>query len=345
MRTATFKTDYIRDQRLFDSPQQRASLVIGALLVLGMPAVLSNYLLLVFNLTLIAAIAAIGLNLLTGSTGLVSLGHAAFVAIGAYTTSLLMTHTGAPFLVAMLAGGLVAALVGVVVGLPALRIKGLYLALMTMGFAFVVQFAIRNSDVAGGTIGLPVPRASVFGFLINSEVRFFYLVLPILVLTAMASKNILRRRSGRAFSAVRDRDIAAEIIGISLVRYKLLSFAVSSAFAGLAGGLYAAKVGYISAEHFSLLLSVQYIAMIIVGGLGTVIGAILGALFMTIIPELLIVIGDRLDVTSSGFDDLRFATFGLLIVLVLIFEPEGLAGWWRDVKAYFRAWPFRYVNG
>jgi branched-chain amino acid transport system permease protein len=345
VRIADYKVSYVEDQALFDSGFKRFWLGVLFLVILVVPVLASPFQMHMINQAVVAIIAALGLNLLIGNTGLVSLGHAAFLAIGAYSTTLLVTHFSVPFFIAAILGAVVAAVFGAVVALPALRLKGLYLALVTMGFAFVLDFAIRRSDFLGRDNGLPVPRPSLGPLEMSSSTRWYFVLVVVATLCAFGVKNLLRRRTGRAFAAIRDRDIAASITGVSLTQYKVLSFTLSSAMAGLAGGFYAGVVGFINPAHFSLLLSVQYIAMIIVGGLGSVLGSIVGALFMVLMPEVIRwLLQGRVEFLAQGFDDLRIALFGLIIVVMLVWEPDGFAGRWRDIKAYFTAWPYRYLQ-
>lgn len=344
MRTAHYKVSYIKDNALFDGAFTRfwlGGLVLGILLL---PIIVPEFQLYVVNQALVTAVAVIGLNLLIGNTGLISLGHAAFMAIGAYSTALLTTEVGFPFVLAVLGGAAIAAGFGVVVALPALRLKGLYLALVTMGFAFVVDFTIRRTDLLGRDNGLAIPTPRIGGLWIDSTQRWYFLLIVILLFCALGVKNLTRRGTGRAFAAIRDRDIAASITGVSITHTKMLSFGLSSAIAGLAGGLYAGLIGFINPAHFSLLLSVEFIAMIIVGGLGTVLGSILGALFLTFLPEIIrSLLEGRFAFLDTKFDDFRMALFGLVIVIVLVWEPDGFVGRWRDTKTYFRSWPYRRI--
>ncbi len=344
MRTAHYKVSYLKDAALFDGAFTRfwlGVLIVGVVLV---PMMVPEFQLHILNQALVAAVAVIGLNLLIGNTGLISLGHAAFMSIGAYSTVLLTTELGAPYLVAVSGGAAMASAFGIVVSLPALRLKGLYLALVTMGFAFVVDFAIRRSDLLGRDNGLAMPMPSIAMTPLDSTRRWYFVLVVVVAVVAIGVKNLMRRGTGRALAAIRDRDIAASISGVSLTHYKMLSFALSSALAGLAGGLYAGLIGFINPAHFSLLLSVEFIAMIIIGGLGTVLGSILGALFLTFLPEIIrSLLEGRSAFLDEGFDDFRTALFGLIIVAVLVWEPDGFVGRWRDTKSYFRAWPYRRV--
>lgn len=344
MRTAYYKVSYLKDSAIHDSLLSRTALVLLGLAILAIPLVVSPFQIYLLNQALIAAIAAIGLNLLIGNTGLVSLGHAAFIAIGAYTTALTMTHWSFPFLLALLSGACAAAFFGTIAALPALRLKGLYLALVTMGFAFVVDFVIRRSDLLGRDNGVAVPPPSIGPLQITTSTQWYFILIVFLTLIALGVKNLIRRGTGRAFAAIRDRDIAASIMGVNLTHYKILAFALSSAIAGLAGGLYAGLIGFINPAHFSLLLSVEFIAMIIIGGLGSVLGSILGALFLTFLPELIRrSMEGQFAFIDDNFEDFRAALVGLIIVLVLVREPDGFVGRWRDTKNYFRAWPYRQI--
>jgi len=318
-------------------------LALVALPVWGGP-----YLIYMANISGIAIIAAIGLNILTGFTGQISLGHAAFVAIGAYTVAILASKWSLPFWLAIPAGGGVAALFGIILGFPCLRLKGLYLAMATMSFGVVVEYAVTHwESLTMGVRGISVPKPGILGFSFSNEARLFYLILFFVVLLTLAAKNMMRTRVGRAFVAIRDKDVAAEVIGVNLTKYKVMSFAISAFYAGVAGGLYSYSTGYLHPENFTLLLSIEYIAMIIVGGLGSILGAIFGAIFLTVTPDIIKVVmeflGRHLVFLQGRYDEeWNIAAFGLLIMLFLILEPTGLNGIWGRIKNSFKNWPFTY---
>ncbi|MFH1033712.1 MAG: branched-chain amino acid ABC transporter permease [Pseudomonadota bacterium] len=299
-----------------------------------------------FNLIFIYIIGAHGLNLLTGYTGQISLGHGAFMGVGAYTAGIL-ANMGWPFYLALPAAGLMAAAVGMIFGLPSLRLRGLYLAIATLAAQFILDYAMRNwSALTGGSAGLTVPYAKIFSQEFNSDNSFYFLALFFAVLATLYLKNITRTRTGRAFVAVRDRYLAAEVIGVNLFKYRILSFGISSFMVGIAGGLWAYYITIISDEHFTLWLSVQFLAMVIVGGLGHVLGGIFGAIFFVVLPELLRLPAEALtDVYPNIFGifaSLREMVFGLIVILFLIFEPDGLAARWHTMRAYWKLWPFSY---
>ncbi len=299
-----------------------------------------------FNLIFIYIIGANGLNLLTGFTGQISLGHGAFMGVGAYTAGIL-AKMGLPFYLALPAAGIMAAAVGMIFGLPSLRLRGLYLAIATMAAQFILDYAMRNwSALTGGSAGLTVPSASLLGFQFDSDISFYYLALFFAVLATLYLKNITRTRTGRAFVAVRDRYLAAEVIGVNLFKYRIMSFGISSFMVGIAGGLWAYYITIISDEHFTMWLSVQYLAMVIVGGLGHVLGGIFGATFFVVLPELLRIPAEALTNVYPNifgiFASLREMVFGLIVILFLIFEPDGLAARWHTMRAYWKLWPFSY---
>jgi branched-chain amino acid transport system permease protein len=273
----------------------------------------------------IAAIGAIGLNLLIGYTGQISLGHGAFLAIGAYTAGLLTGKAGLPFLLSLPLSGMAAAALGMIVGIPSLRLKGLYLALGTLAFGFIVEYILFHWDLTQGNKGMSVPRASLAGLVISTQTQYYYLIMTCAVLATLISKNLVRTKIGRNLIAIRDRDIAAEALGINLAKYKLMA---------------------IVPGNFDLSLSLAYIAMIILGGLGTILGSILGAILITGIPHAITFVTDLLRETlpalSKVIVDLKMGIFGLIIVLTLLFEPSGLFGIYRRVKLYWKTWPYKY---
>jgi len=328
------KRSYVEDIRLFRDTPQRIWFALLLLILLGFPlvAVAANSTYLIFRVCLagVYVIAAIGLNLLVGYTGQISLGHAGFVAIGAYTTALVQLKLGVTFWLALPAGGLAAAAVGFLVGLPALRMSGPYLAIATVGFGVAVQqVLVKWETLSGGSLGIHPPRPSLWGWTLGSELRLYYVIVPLAVLMTIGAVNLVRSRVGRAFVAIRDSDIAAEAMGVNLLLYKTLAFAVAAFYAGIAGGLLAALVGFISPESFNIIESVNYFTMIVVGGLGSVMGAVLGALLISVLQHVL-----------AGVKSLPQVVYGLILVLVVIFEPMGLRGRWLKAKLYWQAFPF-----
>ena len=345
MRIGSAKQSYAADAALFDSRTQQVWLGILVLVLLAFPFVAGEYWLYLACLVAINVASTTGLNILTGYTGLVSLGQAAFMGLGAYTVAILQTRYGSPFVLNLLAGGGVAMLAGMVVGLPSLRVKGLYLAIATIAAGVIAHFGFSHfTSLTGGSGGLTVPPAQFFGMDLDNSFRLYWVIVPVTALMLLGNANLVRTRIGRAFIAIRDRDISAEVLGIPLLRYKLLSFAISSFYAGVAGGLFAYFFRVVTPESFPLLMSIFFLAAVIVGGMGTVLGSVLGAVFMTLVPEVLktvmgwLPLGDQAALLLSP---VRTIVFGLMIVLFLIFEPHGLAEVWRRIRRLFHLWPFR----
>lgn len=345
MRIGTLKTNYAADEALLDTSLQKLLLLLGLAAAILFPLVASPYWLFLVCLCAINVASATGLNILTGYTGLVSLGQAAFMSVGAYTVAVLEIHVGTPFLINLLAGGLLTALVGIAVGIPSLKVKGLYLAIATIAASVVLHFIFSHWPLTGDVRGLSMPPARLFGLTMDQPFQLYWLIMAVTTLIVIGTANLFRTRIGRAFIAIRDRDISAEVLGIPLLRYKLMSFAISSFYAGLAGGLWAYFFRVVTPESFPLINSIFYLAAIIVGGMGTILGGILGAIFMTMVPELLKFAAGL--VTPFYPDALallapvRTIVFGALIVGFLIFEPQGLAEIWRRVRRFFHLWPFR----
>jgi branched-chain amino acid transport system permease protein len=347
-----FKTTYAADMALYPLPIAKGTVAALALLfAVIVPLVLSDYYLAILNLIFIAVVGALGLNILVGYTGQISIGHGAFMSVGAYTAANLAVRLGLPFWITLPAGGLMAALIGVVVGMPSLRIKGLYLAIATLAGQLIIEWTINHVPaISGGAqASIQVPRPDLFGLILNTQSRLYLFLLFFAVLAIVATLNLVRSRIGRAFIAVRDQDIAAEIIGINIYRYKLLSFAISSFYAGVCGVLYTYYFGIANYEQFQLIVSIDFLAMIIIGGLGSVLGSIFGAIFVTLLPIVLRLLLEN--VGSLIFSDAelanvisgtRLAVFGALIIFFLIVEPEGLNRLWRNIRNYFRVWPFSY---
>jgi branched-chain amino acid transport system permease protein len=340
-----FKETYAADEALFRTPASRAGLwvLLGAAVLF--PFLASDYLLYLANLVGIFAIAALGLNVLTGYTGQISLGHAGFVGVGAYATAIVATRLGLPFWLAIPAGGAAACLAGAVVGLPSLRIKGLYLAIATLAAQVIFEWVFTNwTGVTGGIRGLNVAPASLLGFDFDTDRRTYFLVMAAAALHAYGAANLFRTRVGRAFIAVRDRDISAELMGIDLFRTKLTAFMVSSYYAGIAGGLLVYFTKVVTPESFPLSLSIQFLAMIIVGGLGSIKGTLFGAVFVTLVPEGLRAVAQAASRLSpdamSWLAPMKEIVFGAMIVGFLVFEPHGLAEIWHRIRRVFWLWPF-----
>jgi branched-chain amino acid transport system permease protein len=296
-------------------------------------------------LTGIHVIAAMGLNIVTGYAGQISLGHAAFMGVGCYTVAAL-AKVDVPFYLALPLAGLVSALVGLIVGVPSLRIKGLYLAVATLAAQFILLFVFREWDsVTGGVRGVNIAPAEVGGWVMNTDREIYYLIVACALVMLLGARNLFRTHIGRSFIAIRDKDISAEVLGIDLFRGKLMAFALGSFYAGVAGGLMGYFYRAITPEHFTLALSVFYLAAIIVGGLGTVLGVILGAAFMTLVPEVLRGVVSFVTLWAPNamalLSPVREMVFGALIIAFLIFEPHGLVEIWRRIRRFFHLWPFK----
>lgn len=347
MRCGDFKETYIKDEEIFQSLFVRFWLGLFLVFLMVFPFIADAYMLYIANMIGFAIIAAVGLNLLTGFTGQISLGHAAFVGVGAYTSAILVTRLGFSFWLSIPFAGLVAALAGMIIGIPSLRVKGLYLCIATLAAQFIFEFIfIHWESMTNGITGINLPCPSIGGFEFVTEKSFYWITLFFVVLGVGYARNLVRSRMGRAFVAIRDRDLSAEIIGINLFRYKLSAFAISSFYAGVAGALWVTFLKVVTPDHFPFILSIHYLAMIIVGGLGSILGSIFGAIFMTLIPEILNYLSEIVKMSAPGYEEIfvpmKEVIFGVLIVLFLVFEPRGLAELWNRIKNFFRLWPFSY---
>ncbi|HRH85502.1 MAG TPA: branched-chain amino acid ABC transporter permease [Rubrivivax sp.] len=345
MRTAVFHETFAAEQRLWDSPTQRSWMLAFVLALFTLPLWGSDYMLAMACIVGIHVIATLGLNLTTGNAGLISLSHGAFLGVGCYTVAWLAKQ-GIPFYLTLPAAGLLTAALGLIVGLPSLRVKGIYLAVATLAAHFILTFVFREWEpVTGGVPGTSIPRAQLFGFEFIGDRRNFYLIFTVAFVAALGARNLGRTHFGRAFVAVRERDFSAEILGVNLLRTKLLAFAIGAFYAGVAGGLLGYFYGAITPEYFVLTLSVFYLAATIVGGLGTVLGSVLGALFMTFVPELLRLFAHASSQWFPGVAGLLLpmqqVVFGVLIIGFLVFEPHGLAAIWARVRRLFHLWPFK----
>lgn len=347
-----YKTTYQADMALYPLPIGKYAVAgIGAIFFVICPLLLDEYYLSIINIVAIAIVGALGLNILIGYTGQISIGHAAFMSVGAYTAANLATKLDWPFWLTIPAGGAMAALIGAIVGIPSLRIKGLYLAIATLAAQFIIEWVINHTPAISGGIqaSIEMPRPVFFGNTLETQAELYYFLMAIAVIAIVATLNLARSRIGRAFIAIRDQDIAAEIIGINVFRYKLLAFAISSFYAGVCGVMYTYYLGIANYEQFQLNISIDYLAMVIIGGLGSVLGSIFGAIFITLLP---IVIRLFMETFGTLFVDdavlaqviaqLRLIIFGGLIIFFLVVEPDGLNKLWQNIRNYFRVWPFSY---
>ncbi len=347
MESGIFFSDYRSDMALRRMPLQkvRTGLLLAGLVVF--PFLATPYWLNLANQIAIATIGAIGLNILVGYTGQISLGQGAFMAVGAYGSGLLTVRLDVPFYLSIPAAALITAVAGLVVGLPSLRLKGLYLAVATLAAQQIVEFVVTHWDgLTGGTEALVVPSPELFGARMNTDGRFYWILVIVALAVALFAANLFRSRVGRAWVAIRDQDIAASAIGVNVFGYKLLAFATSSFLVGLSGALLAHYRSIVTWERFTIEVSISYLAMIIIGGLGTISGSFFGATLIVLLPAMINTLGRSLqDVAPWAATVLPYVqqgVFGLVIILFLVLEPEGLAKLWRNVKDYFRVWPFAY---
>ncbi len=335
-----FKTDYDQDIRL---AKHSGHVFWYGLLMLGLvvaPWTISEYWLAQLTFVLIYSVVGLGLMLLAGFTGLFSLGHAAFLGVGAYTQAYL-TAKGWPFPVTMMIATMLSALVGVVVGLPALRVKGIYLGIATLSFGFIVEeiFA-RWEHVTGGNSGVTVKPPNLGGWELTGDVGFYFLCLVCAVASALFVVNLLRATTGRAFVAIRDSEISAQSMGVHLARYKTLAFSISAGLAGLGGALYAHKIKFLSPEQFNIIQSLDLLLMVVIGGLGSVHGAFLGALFLITMPQMIASLKDYLPAVVAQAPGLQAVVYGSVLIAFVLFEPLGLYGRWLKVRAYIQLFPF-----
>jgi branched-chain amino acid transport system permease protein len=345
-----YRETYEQELTVYETDFGRLWGIIGVMVLFAvMPFIVSQYNMYVLTTIGIVAIAAVGLNILIGYTGQISLGHGAFFGVGAYAAAIAATRFELPFLLAVPAAGVVTALVGMVFGLPSSRLKGLYLTIATLAGQFVIEYTLIHwESVTMGTMGITLPKASLMGWEIGGDRGFFYTIFIIFFMMLWFAVNLMRTKYGRAFIAIRDNDRAAEGMGIPIFPYKLLAFGISSFYAGIAGALWAYYTVSITTEPFNLGLSVEYIAMVIIGGMGNMAGAVFGAVFITFLNEGLRSMTDVLMnigiFSQAGLNmaPLKEFIFGLAIVLFILFEPRGLAEVWRIVRSNFRLWPFSY---
>ncbi len=346
------KRTYYEDVALFSSGVVIFWCIVLMAFLGLFPFLFKNYYVYVANYIAINIIVVVGLNLLVGYTGHISLGHAGFFAVGAYATIALMTLANFPFLAALVVAGLLAALLGFLLGLPSLRLEGPYLAIVTLGFGLTITQIIGKINLLGGRMGLHSPDLIIFGRHLNTDRELYYLVMIITVLLVVFARNVTKTKVGRAFIALREADIAAETMGVNLLLYKTMAFALSAFYAGVAGGLYAFVLRFVEPELFSLFMSIMFLTMAVVGGLGSVIGPIAGAILLSWLDlelrDILSIpyVGQWLRQLSesyfslTGVSNIQFIVFGTILILIMVFEPLGIYGIWIRTKKYWKTWPF-----
>lgn len=342
-----FSESYRNDMRLIRTRWQWAALILLAVGLLLYPQVAGGAWTRFATVTGITIVAVIGLQILVGLSGQVSVGQSAFMGVGGYFAAIAAAKLGVPFPLPILAGAVGATLFGMLFGLPAARIKGFYLALTTLAAQFIFEFSIVRLPAGwfGASAGIAMPTPVIFGTPINTPEGFYYMVLPFVVAACFAGVFILRSRLGRAFVAVRDNDLAAEVTGINVTYYKVVSFGIASFFAGTAGALLAYENRFVHFEQFTLFESIWFLGMLIVGGMGSILGAVLGAIALRLVQELLMIGGPVLVGYLPGARyDIAFplvnVVLGTTIILFLIYQPRGLAHIYRKAERFFRLWPF-----
>lgn len=343
--SGVFAQHYEQDMGILRTKSQWLMLVAFLIFLLACPLFFSDRVLTIMTIIGITVVSVHGLNILTGYCGQISIGHAGFMAVGAYTSGILTAKLGVPFWVALPCAALAAGIVGLIFGLPSLKIKGFYLIMATIAAQFIIVWVIiQLRSITGGPDGLSVPRPEIGSFVFRSKTSYFYLVMTIACLATFLAQNIVRTRVGRAFVAIRDNDLAAEVMGINLWGYKLLAFFIGCMYAGVAGSLLVHYFAFACLDQFPFMNSVWYLGMLIVGGMGSIPGAIFGAVSLKLLDELVTIVGPILSavVAAQAAASLALISRGVVIMLFLIFEPRGIAHRWDMIKGYYRLWPFSH---
>jgi len=346
-----FRTSYKQDNTIFETKTIRWVTIFTIIALCFAPLLVDAYFITLLIQISYLGIAALGLNILVGYTGQISLGHGAFFGFGAFASAWLNTSFNIPVFLCIPLAGFLTMGVGMMFGAPAARIKGLYLAIATLASQFIIEdFFARAEWFSGGAAGSMANPINLFGFSFDTDESFYYIALFALVFMFIWGCNLMRSRDGRAFVAVRDHYLSAEIMGVKLNKYRLLSFGISSFYAGIGGALYAHYLGYVSAEGFTIMMSIQFLAMIIIGGLGSIKGTLMGVIFMVFLPEVLesgvglmkMTDWGNIPMVIDGLAYIKEMAIGLVIIGFLIFEPEGLAHRWTQIKNYWKFYPFAY---
>ena len=346
-----FRISYAADMSMFQDKSSFYLTLLGVFLLILSPLIFDSYIISLLTYIGFYGIAVLGLNILVGFTGQISVGHAVFFGFGAFASAWLSNKFFVPVWLAIPLAATMTAFVGLIFGIPAARVKGLYLAIATLAAQFIMEdFFARAAWFTGGVDGASAKPFQLFNFYFDSDQRYFYVVLFWLIVSYVLATNLMRTRDGRAFLAVRDHYLSAEMMGINLMKYRILSFGISSFFAGLGGALYGHYLSFVSIEEFNIQLSIFFLAMIIIGGLGSIRGSLMGAAFMVLLPEVMDYLTRSLSDTSldqmlslsSAIPFIKEASIGLVIILFLIFEPNGLAYRWGQIRAWFKLYPFSY---
>jgi branched-chain amino acid transport system permease protein len=343
--SGVFQHNYAQDMAIFRTKTQWSLLFVFLVLLFTLPLFASDRVLTIVTMMGISVISVLGLNILTGYCGQISLGQAGFMAAGGYISAVLTAKLGLSFWIALPLSGLGAGIIGIIFGLPSLKIKGFYLIMATVAAHFIIIWVILQfAGITGGANGLSVPRPAIGDFVLRSKGSFFYLTMIITCLAVYCAKNIVRTKVGRAFIAIRDNDLAAEVMGVNLWVYKLTAFFLGCVFAGVSGSLLVHYYSFASTDHFPFMNSVWYLGMLIAGGMGSIAGSIFGVIALKLLDELVTYVGPFLSavIAPQAAASIGLIMRGLVIMLFLIFEPRGLAHRWELVKSYYRRWPFSH---
>ena len=346
-----FRTTYAVDTTIFPTTTSRNACIVGIVLVCFAPQLFNEYWLTVLIQIGIFSIAALGLNILVGFTGQISIGHAAFFLLGAFTSAYISNTLPIPVFFSIPIAGVVTAMVGLIFGLPAARLKGLYLVIATLAAQYILlDFFSRAEWFTGGASPAMANPFSLFGYVLRGDRQYFYVVLAYVVICYLLVTNLMRSRDGRALVAIRDHYLSAEIMGINLTKYRTLSFGLAAFFAGISGALYAHYQLVVSNEGFGIERSILFLAMVIIGGTGSIMGTLMGTAFVVLLPESMEWLSaglkgsaiDRALQLNNNLTFLREIAIGLIIIAFLIFEPDGLAHRWRQIKTYWKLYPFSH---
>jgi branched-chain amino acid transport system permease protein len=347
--SGVFNVSYVQDMMILRTRFQRVGLVVFLIFLFLIPLFARQYWVDILSTIATTVIALQGLNILSGYCGQISVGHSAFMAIGAYTSAILAARFGLPFWFCLPCAGLTAGVIGIIFGLPSLKVKGLYLALTTIAAQFIIIYLIKTpfAEVTGGAIALNVPPVNLGGFVFQTEKQLYPLVIAFTILMTFFARSLTRSHVGRAFVAIHNNDIAAEAMGINLYRYKLLAFFIGCFYAGISGSLWSVYVKVISPDDFTLMNSIWQLGMLIIGGMGATLGPFLGAIFITGLNEMVLVGGPMItsvipQIGAQISAALVEMIFGITLVIFLIYEPRGLAHRWEIIKASYTRWPFSY---